>query len=307
MADQVPVEFETYYSPKDAWYYIKAYPAKDGGLSVFFQDITLRRRSEELLRKSHEDLEKRVYDRTLELFRTTRRLGQQIARRMRLEAARTDLLRRLVHAQEEEHRRIARELHDDLTQRLAVLAIEAGTLEHAPDCPPGFEQKARAMHRQLVELSDNVHSLSRQLHPAILDDLGLVDALRSECLSLRQRDGVAVKYIARNIPTNLPREIALCVYRVAQAALRNVVRHAQSTRSTMRLDAAANELTLCIRDYGVGFDRIGPGKTGVGLASMRERARLIRARLSVRSRLGKGTKVTLTIPLNRSSPSCGRE
>jgi PAS domain S-box-containing protein len=302
VAEQVAVQFEFYYEPWDSWFQNKAYPTKDGGLSVFYHDITARKRSEEALRKAHSDLEQRVQERTQALSRANTRLKRQVAKRKKVEEARTDLLRRLVRAQEEERRRIARELHDDLTQRLAVLAIDAGTLEHLPGCPPDIGARARAMHEQLVALSESVHSLSRQLHPAILDDLGLVDALRSECLSLEQRDGLTVKYSTRGVPADLPRGVALCVYRVAQEALRNIVRHARSPRATVLLFTNDRELILRVRDRGVGFEVATRGKAGLGLESMRERARLIRARLTIRSQAGEGTQVTVRVPLYRSQP-----
>jgi PAS domain S-box-containing protein len=300
VAEQVAVQFEFYYEPWDSWFQNKAYPTRDGGLSVFYHDVTARKRSEEALRKAHDELEQRVRERTRELSRTNARLANQVAKRKQVEEARTDLLRRLVHAQEEERRRVARELHDDLTQRLAVLAIDAGTIENLPGSPPDVGIRARHMHEQLVALSESVHSLSRQLHPSILDDLGLVDALRSECLSVQQRDGITVKYHARDIPTDLPRGVALCVYRVAQEALRNVVRHARSPRASVQLVATERELVLRVRDWGIGFGPAAEGRSGLGLASMRERASLIRARLTVRSRPGEGAQITLRVPLHRS-------
>jgi PAS domain S-box-containing protein len=301
VAEQVAVQFEFYYEPWDSWFQNKAYPTKDGGLSVFYHDITARKRSEEALRKAHDELEQRVRERTRELSRANARLGRQVVKRKRVEEARTDLLRRLVRAQEKEHRRIARELHDDLTQRLAVLAIDAGALEQLPGCPPDIGDRARAMREQLVALSESVHSLSRQLHPSILDDLGLVDALRSECLGLGQRDGIAVEYHARDVPPDLPRDVALCFYRVAQEALRNVAHHAGCLQAAVRLVASERQLVLSVRDRGAGFDLTGRHKAGLGLESMRERARLIQARLTVRSRPGAGTRVTLRVPLQRGS------
>jgi PAS domain S-box-containing protein len=300
VAEQVPVEFEFYYQPWDSWFQNKAYPTRDGGLSVFYHDITARKRSEKALREAHDELEWRVRERTEELSRANERLARQIVKRHKVEEARTDLLRRLVNAQEEERRRIARELHDDFTQRLAVLAIDAGAIEHLPGAPPDVGGRARRMHEQLVALSESVHSLSRQLHPSILDDLGLLDAVRSECLSLEQRDGVTVKYHARDIPTDLPRGVALCVYRVAQEALRNIARHARSPRAAVRLVATRQVLVLRVRDWGVGFEPAARGRSGLGLESMRERARLIRARLAVHSRPGEGAQVTLRVPLQRS-------
>jgi signal transduction histidine kinase len=256
--------------------------------------------SEESLRQARDGLEQRVQERTHELAQANARLALQIAKRRKVEAARTELLHRLVTAQEEEHRRIARELHDDLTQRLAVLAIDAGTLERVSDSPAQVCDRARGMHEQLVALSESVHCLSRQLHPSIVDDLGLTDALRSECLSLEQRERITVRYHAKQVPAELPRGVALCVYRVAQEALRNLARHARSSHAAVRIVGTEGALVLSVRDRGVGFDVAARRKSGLGLESMRERARLIRARLSVRSRPGAGTLITLRVPLHRS-------
>jgi signal transduction histidine kinase len=278
----------------------KAYPSKDSGVSVFFHDITALKRSEETLRKSHDELEARVEERTRELSRANARLGRQVGISKRMEKERTELQGRLVRVQEEEHRRIARELHDDLTQQLAVLAIDAGTLAQHPSCPQDIVQKVSAMREKLVALSESIHSLSRQLHPSILDDLGLVDALRLECLALGQRDKIKVKYDARDIPTDLPRDVSLCIYRVAQEALRNVTHHAQCAKASVMLAANERQLVLRVQDKGIGFDVNTQGKRGLGLESMRERVRHIRARFRVQSRPGEGTCITMRVPLHRS-------
>src|SRR5262249_44967726 len=179
---------------------------------------------------------------------------------------------------EDEHRRIARELHDDLTQRLAILAIDAGTIEQWPGCPGDIAEKARGMCEQLGVLCESVHSLSRQMHPSILDDLGLVDTLRSECLALTRRDGIAVKYYAEDVPRDLPRDVALCVYRVAQESLRNIARHARSSRASVRLIATGRELVLSVRDRGIGFDVRARRAGGAGVGGMGEGARPLPAR-----------------------------
>jgi two-component system, NarL family, sensor kinase len=244
----------------------------------------------------------RVRERERALSVANARRVRHVAKREHNGEALAELRRRLVHAQEEEHRRIARELHDDLSQRLALLAIDAGILEQAPDCPSEVEKRARGMRTQLIALSEAVHSLSRQLHPSILDELGLVDALRAECRSLDRRDCIAVSFLARDVPTGLCRDIALCVYRVSQEALRNVARHARTRQASVQLFATDRHLVLRVSDRGVGFDVAARGKSGLGIESMRERARLVRARLTVESHLGDGTNVTLRVrfPRNRA-------
>src|SRR3954470_5048703 len=128
---------------------------------------------------------------------------------------------RLLRAQEDERRRVAREMHDDWTQRLAVLAIDVATLETQLGPSSNVRCRLQELRGELVRLSEDVHDLSRQLHPSILDDLGLVDALRSECASVTRREGVAVAYRSDDVTSCLAKDVALCVYRVAQEALRN--------------------------------------------------------------------------------------
>ena len=137
---------------------------------------------------------------------------------------------RLLTAQEDERKRLAREMHDDVSQRLAATAIEAGKFEQQfPVADPSREAMA-SLKDHLIALSDDVHRISRQLHPAILDDLGLEDAIRSECDRFAEREGVAIQFHCGDLPDRLPKDIALCLYRIAQEALRNVAKHAQ-TRS----------------------------------------------------------------------------
>ena len=204
---------------------------------------------------------------------------------------------RLLQAQEDERRRIAREMHDDWTQRLAVLAIDAATLEAQLDPSSNAHGRLRAMRGELVRLSEDVHALSRHLHPSILDDLGLVDALRSECASVTRREGVAVAYRSDDVTPSLPKDVALCVYRVAQEALRNVVKHAGTEEARVSLVRSGRELILTVQDRGVGFDAAEVrSREGLGLSSMGERVRLVRGKLSVHSEPGQGTTVTVRVP-----------
>jgi signal transduction histidine kinase len=228
------------------------------------------------------------------------------AREQSLRQAREGLRKlaaKLLHAQEEERRRIAREMHDDWTQRLALLGIDIAKLEKHLGTPEKALPLLRTMQEQLVGLSEDVHALSRQLHPSILDDLGLVEALRSECAAFAHREGIEVVYRPEEVPTALPKDVALCVYRVAQEALRNLAKHAAVNEAWVTLAATGPELLLRVQDKGVGFDPAGMhSQPGIGLSSMEERVRLIRATLSFTSAPGRGTTVEVRIPLTQSDP-----
>jgi signal transduction histidine kinase len=213
------------------------------------------------------------------------------------------LARRLLQAQEEERRRIAREMHDDWTQRLAILAIDVARLEGKFRAADSGVAALRSMREQLVALSEDVHALSRRLHPAILDDLGLVEALRSECASVAEREGIAVEYRPGTVGESHSSDVALCVYRIAQEALRNVTRHAATDKAWVSLVATGGELVLTIEDRGAGFEMAGTStgvgtraRSGLGLPSMRERARLVHGDLTIESAPWQGTKVTLRVP-----------
>jgi signal transduction histidine kinase len=213
------------------------------------------------------------------------------------------LAARLLHAQEEERRRIAREMHDDWTQRLALLGIDVAKLEKHLGTPEKALPLLRTMQEQLVGLSEDVHALSRQLHPAILDDLGLVEALRSECAGFSRREGITVVYHPEGVPSTLPRDVALCVYRIAQEALRNLAKHAAVNQAWVTLVATGAELLLRVEDQGIGFDPAGVrSQPGLGLSSMEERVRLIGAELSVTSAPGRGTTVEVRVPLAPGAP-----
>jgi signal transduction histidine kinase len=221
-----------------------------------------------------------------ELVRRLRLVGDIFTNaraRKRADEALRALAARLLTAQEEERRRVAREMHDDWTQRLAVMGLDLAKREQHVGDPGAALPLLRTVQGQPVALSEDVHALSRQLHPSILDDLGLAEALRSECAAFSRREGIAVTYRADGVPRVVPREVALCVYRVAQEALRNLAKHAAVGEGCVTLAPEGADLVLRVRDEGVGFDpaerRTEPG---LGLAGMVERVRLVRARLTYR-------------------------
>jgi PAS domain S-box-containing protein len=208
----------------------------------------------------------------------------------------------LLTAQEAERKRLARELHDDLSQRLAALAMESETLERQASRLTGVDHpRLKEMKDKLVELSIDVHAMSRRLHPSILDDLGLVDAVASECAMFRKRNGIVVNYQVENISREIPPNVAVCLYRITQEALRNISRHAEATEVVISLVGEDQAILLSIRDNGKGFD---PGhktsQVGLGLDSMEERAYLIGADFSVKSQPGKGTVIEVLAPISRS-------
>jgi signal transduction histidine kinase len=232
----------------------------------------------------------------LAVNRMRRQRAELALRSSRTEAR--QLAGRLLTAQEDERKRLARELHDDLSQRLAATAIEAGKLEQrfAESSEP--REALNALKSALVTISDDVHQISRQIHPAILDDLGLEDALRSECNGFGERRGYTVQLRCGDLPQELPNDVALCLYRIVQEALRNVAKHARTDRAQVVLNADPEFVYLEVRDAGRGFALSEvQGKLGLGLASMEERVRLVGGKLTISSEPEKGTSITVRIPL----------
>jgi len=225
--------------------------------------------------------------------------------RHRSEAEAHELSGRLINAGEEERARLARELHDDVTQRLASLAIDAGRNERSW-AGAGGGAAMRTMREGLVRLSEDVHILSYRLHPSILNDLGLVEALKAECERFSPTCPTRLEANPQDMPEQLPQDVALCLFRIAQESLRNVARHAGASAAEISLRRLQGGLQLSVRDDGVGFD---PARhrthVSLGHASMRQRAISLGGKIDIDSTPGQGTVVRAWVPMKeeRREPS----
>jgi signal transduction histidine kinase len=208
---------------------------------------------------------------------------------------------RLISAQEEERSRLARELHDDLAQRLAVFAIDVGRIEQElGDLPDPVREALHEMKKDIVTISQDVHRLSRQIHPSILDDLGLIKAVESECNSFSKREGIEIVFNHENIPTVIPKGISLSLYRIIQEGLTNISKHACANHISVSMKGTGHDVLLSIQDDGIGFDSAEVReKPGLGFSSMSERTRLIHGKLSISSNPERGTVIDVRVPLTR--------
>lgn len=205
---------------------------------------------------------------------------------------------RLIVSQEEERQRIARELHDDLSQKIAVLNIDIDRLSH--QMPPSEHRTwLRRISTQVAEIADHVHDLSYELHPVRLKTLGLLESLKVLCSEFSNQREVTVSFTGTDddVPLGIDPAISLCLYRIAQEALHNVARHSQSDRASVRLYREAGDICLQIRDAGVGFEPHSSRQTGLGLVSMRERVAVLNGKLVVHTAVGRGTGIVARIPL----------
>jgi PAS domain S-box-containing protein len=222
-----------------------------------------------------------------------------ITERKLAEAALSTVSQKLIEAHEEESSRIARELHDDINQRLAVVNMRLGCLKQGPPASAAeFKQEIGEVSQEIAGLAADIQVLSHGLHPRRLELMGLEAAAAGFCEEFSTRHGVTIDVHFENIPKALPPEISLCLYRVLQEALQNVVKHSVSRHAHVSLNGQINTINLTVKDSGAGFNPHEARGPGLGLTSMKERLKIIGGQLSILSQRGRGTIIHAVAPLS---------
>ena len=211
----------------------------------------------------------------------------------------------LIEAQERERSRIARDLHDDICQRLALLSMEIERANRIPNASPAAtKENLETIRKHCSDIASDVQSLSHQLHSSTLDYLGVVTAVRAFCSEVSKQHKVSIDFIDSNVPKRLPKDLSLCLFRIAQEAVHNAVKYSGTSQLSVALYAIDDEVQLVVRDEGAGFDVEEARKNpGLGLVSMQERIHLVHGRFAVDSRPGKGTRIFAAVPFTPDSES----
>jgi PAS domain S-box-containing protein len=212
-----------------------------------------------------------------------------------------DLSRRLMNAQEKERARLARELHDDLSQSVALLSVQLTMLRNEPKDFEYMKDQLDQFISEVNRLTGDIHRISHELHPAKLSQLGLKSALRGFCRDLAAAHPLKIDFEADNLPRNLPDDISLCLYRVAQESLQNIIKHSAATSVNVSLKSEDDKIHLSVSDNGKGFDtQAAKAKESLGLISIDERVRAVKGAVKIISAVGAGTKIDVQIPVNNN-------
>ena len=227
---------------------------------------------------------------------TTRKQGEELLKQNQQDLSR--LAGRIISTQEEELQRLSREIHDDLTQRLASLALDSALIEKQINpMQSRVVEDLKSLRNNLSEVADEVHEISRRLHPSILDDLGLAQAVQAESAAFKSKTEIDLSITIEGLPDSVPPQAALCLYRVIQEGLQNVTKHSGAKVASITLQGLSNGIQLLIEDEGIGFDpQEVRKKAGIGLSSMRERVRLLNGTISFAPKQGQGTRIEVFIP-----------
>jgi signal transduction histidine kinase len=214
----------------------------------------------------------------------------------------------LIKAQEQERSRLASEIHDDFSQRLALLALGLENAEDAIGTSP--DEAIKQVHSLLnsaSEIGADLHTLSHRLHSSTLASLGLVPGVRALCKEFAVQQGIEIDFVSDNIPRSVRPDVALCLFRIVQEGLRNLMKHSGAAKAQVLLRKVGKNLVLSVRDEGVGFDVSNlRKKEGLGILSMEERAHLLGGRFEIHSEYGKGTRIVVSVPLEQRSEAATR-
>jgi two-component system, chemotaxis family, CheB/CheR fusion protein len=268
-------------------------PDGESQILVAVEDVTDEKRARHILIEGQERLK-----RDLESEETALHESEAALLRSRNELR--ALAAKLLQTQAEERRRVSRELHDDLSQKIAKLQFDVETLEqHLPPDLKSMKKRLMIIRDGVEALSNDVRRIAYELHPSALDHLGLAVALRSYAREFTEREGIPVRFISRKVPAQIPAEVAGTLFRIVQEALRNVAKHAGKASVSIALTGGSNRLSLSIRDNGIGFDVDSVrDKGGLGLISIQERTRLVRGDFSLETLPGRGATITVHVPLS---------
>jgi len=224
--------------------------------------------------------------------------AEEITRRKQMEEALAGMSRKLIEAQEQERTRISRELHDDINQRLALVAVELARCDQGVSPHADLHNHLQQAKQRIIEISGDVQALSDELHSPKLQYLGLATAAKSLCREVSEKNNVQIDFIQDGVPRSLPNEVSLSLFRILQEALHNAVEHSGVKHFEVRLWDHLNELHLTVKDSGKGFDiEAAERARGLGLTSMQERARLVSGTMTVESEPMRGTNIHVSIPL----------
>jgi PAS domain S-box-containing protein len=312
LANLQSVEREVH-SANGCWYLLRLHPYRTTdervvGVVLTLLDISTRVQTEAELRRAHDELEQRVQERTEELSMANSLLRVEIAERARLEQERTELLRKLVTTQEDERRRIARELHDQFSQSVTEFSLGLGMLANPALDSEQREQTLARLQQLTAQIDQDMGRLAMDLRPTALDDLGLLPALQNYVERWVEESGIPAEFQATGLTTSrVPSELESVVYRVIQEALTNVLKHAEAQHVSIIVEQRHSQVRVIVEDNGRGFDpealQQAPNVQGrLGLLGMRERIALVGGTLSIESAQGAGTTLFVQLPIDSESP-----
>ena len=303
------IEIVVHRPEQNRWWRVQIRPYhtlndKVDGVVLTFIDITTLKRAEAVLQNAHDEMEQRVAARTQELADANTKLQVQIAERAVIEQSRQQVLQQLVTAQEEERRHIARELHDQLGQDLTALILGLKALQDSITADDQITERIGQLQAMAMQIGQEVRSLSVQLRPSVLDDLGLELALSNYIEQWSSRAHVAADLHTQGLEEErLPLAVETTLYRLVQEALTNVLKHAGASEISVIIERQPDEVRLIVEDDGRGFTDAPissepKNASQLGLIGMQERVALLNGTLTVESALGSGTTIFARIPLS---------